>query len=67
MVLYACWSLLFDAVGLFSLALLTVLAVPVVWVMLTAIGIGLVAAGRHASEKEGVQLMVVSALALPRA
>ncbi len=57
--------LLFDAVGLFSLALLTVLAVPLVWVMLVAIGIGVVAAGRHTSDKEGVQLMVVSALALP--
>jgi hypothetical protein len=36
-------------------------------VMLVAIGIGVVAAGRHTSDKEGVQLTVVSALALPRA
>jgi hypothetical protein len=57
--------ILFDAVGLFSLALLTVFAVPLVWVTLTAIGIGLIAAGRHVSEKEGVQLMVVAAIALP--
>jgi len=57
--------MLFDAVGLFSLALLTVFAIPLVWVTLTAIGVGLIAAGRHASEKEGVQLMIVTAIALP--
>lgn len=57
--------ILFDAVGLFSLALLTVFAIPLVWVTLTAIGIGLIAVGRMASEKEGVQLMVVAGIALP--
>jgi hypothetical protein len=57
--------LLFDAVGLFSLALLTVFAIPLVWIGLTAIGIGLISAGRMASEKEGLQLTVVAAIALP--
>lgn len=57
--------ILFDAVGLFSLALLTVFAIPLVWLALTAVGIGLIAAGRHASEQEGVHLIVVAAIAFP--
>jgi hypothetical protein len=57
--------ILFDAVGLFSLALLTVFAIPLVWITLTAVGIGLIAAGRMVSEKEGIQLMVVAGIALP--
>lgn len=57
--------MLFDAVGLFSLALLTVFAIPLVWLTLTALGVGLIAAGRHTSEKEGVQLLVVAGIATP--
>lgn len=55
----------FDAIGIFALALLSVLAIPLLGLTLTALGVGLIAAGRRASDKEGVQLAVVTALSLP--
>lgn len=55
----------FDAIGMVSLVLLAVLTTPLVVVTLTAAVVGLVAAGRRASEKEGVQLATVVAIALP--
>ncbi|ERH08377.1 MAG: hypothetical protein J07HX64_00117 [halophilic archaeon J07HX64] len=57
--------LLLDAVGLISLALLTVLAIPLVWITLTAAAVGLVSIGRMASDKEGVVLLVVASIAVP--
>ncbi len=56
---------LLDAVGLFSLALLTVLAIPLVWITLTAAAVGFVTIGRMASDKEGAVLLVVSSIAVP--
>jgi len=55
--------ILLDAVGLISLALLTVLAIPLVGVTLTAAGVGFLTIGRMASEKEGAVLLVVSSIA----
>jgi hypothetical protein len=56
---------LLDAVGLISLALLTVLAIPLVGITLTAAAIGFLTLGRMASDKEGVVLLVVSSVAVP--
>jgi hypothetical protein len=57
--------LLLDAVGLISLALLTVLAIPLVGITLAAAAVGLVTIGRMASNKEGVVLLVVASIAVP--
>lgn len=54
-----------DALGLLGLGLLTALAVPLLTVFLVAVGIGAIAAGRSVSEKEGVVLLVVTAIAAP--
>jgi hypothetical protein len=56
---------LLDAVGLISLALLTVLAIPLVGVTLAAAGVGFLTIGRMASDKEGAVLLVVSSVAVP--
>lgn len=55
---------LLDAVGLVSLALLTMLAIPLVWITLTA-AVGFVTIGRTASDEEGAVLLVVSSIAVP--
>jgi len=57
--------ILLDAVGLISLALLTVLAIPLVGVTLAAVGVGFLTIGRMASDKEGAVLLVVSSVAVP--
>jgi len=56
---------LLDAVGLGSLALLTMPAVPLVWITLTAAAVGFVTIGRTASDEEGAVLLVVSSIAVP--
>jgi len=54
-----------DATGVLSVVLLSVLAVPLLGLGLTAIGVGLVATGRAVSEKEGLVLAVVAVVAVP--
>lgn len=54
-----------DATGVLSVVLLAVLAIPLLGLGLTAIGVGLVATGRAVSEKEGLVLVVVAAVAAP--
>jgi hypothetical protein len=64
-VVLAAVMVLLDAVGLVSLALLTVLATPLVWITLTAAAVGFVTIGRMASDREGAVLLVVSSVAVP--
>lgn len=54
-----------GATGVLSVVLLSVLAIPLLGLGLAAIGVGLVATGRAVSEKEGLVLVVVAAVAAP--